>query len=94
MDFNHLTGFEWDAGNLKKVSERVPVEIVEESFFLNPLVKKDEIHSLLNEQRYLLICLDLERPVFLSFTVRKEKIRVISARYMHQREVKKYEKAN
>lgn len=92
MDFSKLTGFDWDAGNIHKVSSRIPLEVVEEAFLLNPLVIDDREHSTKNEKRHLLICLEMKRPVFLSFTIRKNSTRVISARYMRKREVKKYEK--
>ncbi len=92
MDFSNISGFDWDAGNIHKVSSRVPLEIVEEAFFRDPLVAFDSEHSSRKEKRYLLICLKFKKPVFLVFTMRNNKVRVLTARYMHKREVKKYEK--
>ena len=91
MEFLNLGGFDWDAGNIQKVSSRVPLEVVEEAFLRFPLIAEDNKHSTKQEKRYLLICLQLTRPVFVIFTIRNNKIRVVSARYMHKREVKKYE---
>jgi len=39
MDFSNISGFDWDAGNIHKISIRVPLEIVEEAFFRDPLDK-------------------------------------------------------
>ena len=91
MRFGNLKGFEWDSENLGKVSERVSVEIVEEAFFAPAMVMPDTEHSSPGEVRLILICLSLQRPLFCVFTVRHGWVRVISARYMHAKEVKKYE---
>ena len=93
MRFSNLKGFEWDSGNLGKVSSRVSVELVEEAFFSPSIVMPDTDHSSAEEDRSILICLSLDRPLFCVFTIRNGWVRVISARYMHAKEVKKYERS-
>ena len=63
----------------------------EAAFFGEPLVFFDEAHSSI-EARWFLMNRVGSRHVFLVFTMRQNKIRIISARYMHEREVKKYGK--
>ena len=67
------------------------LEVVEDIFFQDPLVTEDPKHSTADEKRYVLVCLASEKPVFAAFTIRNNKVRVVSARYMHHKEAKKYE---
>jgi uncharacterized protein len=90
MNRGELDGFEWDAFNVLKVESRMDPMIVESAFKGNPLMGEDQIHGS-SEKRWFLINRVFARHVFAIFTIRIKKIRVISARYMHKREVKKYE---
>ena len=92
LDLSRTDGFEWDMANVQKVSRRVDLQIVEAAFNEQPLFLPDEKHSTEDEQRYQLVSINVPRPIFVIFTLRQSKIRVISARYMHHQEVKKYEK--
>ncbi len=92
--------FDWDEGNAQKNWDRHHVSQSEsESLFFNDplLVCIDSAHTN-KEKRY--ICLGTTkqgRYLFISFTLRNEKIRVISARDMTDREhqeFRKYEKEN
>ena len=87
-------GFEWDDGNDKKnvASHRVSCTEAEEVFFNRPLfVIDDEKHSE-KEQRYHALGHSNEgRKLSLSFTIRGNKIRVISARDMSRKERLRYE---
>lgn len=88
-----FSGFEWDKGNITKCLKRGISQYEIESFFKNNeiFITPDIKHSD-KEQRFLAIGrLKNNRPVFVAFTLRKEKIRPISARYMHKKEIKKYE---
>lgn len=93
-----ITGFEWDAGNRKKCQKHgVSVEEIEELFHRDPAVYADPDHSLV-EQRLRAIGRTAERrAVLVAFTIRETgggaHIRPISARYMHKKEVDRYEKA-
>ncbi len=92
--------FEWDDGNSDKNWFRHHVSQIEcESVFFNePLLFRHDIGHSNIELRYL--CLGKtkqSRYLFISFTIRSDKIRIISARDMTQREFqefKKYEKEN
>lgn len=86
-----LEGFEWDEGNRTKVEKRMPADVVEAAFLGEPLVLNDEAHSG-TESRWFLMNQVEQRHVFLVFTIREKKARIVSARYMHDKEVKKYGK--
>lgn len=77
-------------GNIAKVQARLDLVTVEYAFHGRPYVALDERHSG-SERRYLLVNQVQDRYVFIVFTMRGGRIRVISARYMRTREAKKYE---
>lgn len=86
-------GFEWDKGNIEKNWERHKVSFVEceEVFFNKPLIiREDEPHSQVETRYYALGKTDNERLLFMVFTMRGKKIRVISARDMNRKERKIY----
>ncbi|MBI3442342.1 MAG: BrnT family toxin [Candidatus Sungbacteria bacterium] len=92
--FNTIFGFEWDSHNRDKnlIAHGVTNEECEETFF-DPDKKMlgDEIHSE-NETRYILIGrTNTGRLLFIAFVLRKNRIRVISARDLNKREQKLYE---
>lgn len=83
--------FEWDIGNIDKIKQRFSVDEVEEFFMQELLVIPDDEHSLI-EERFIAVGTGRNRkPMFVCYTIRGNKIRVISARYMRRREVEKYE---
>jgi len=89
------TEFEWDAGNAEKnwVRHQVSQAECEQVFFNLPLVvAEDDLHSLDEPRFYALGRTDAGRPLFVVYTLRGEKIRVISARDMTRREQKEYER--
>jgi uncharacterized protein len=82
-------GFEWDDGNAEKnwILHRVRRTECEQTFFNEPfVVMHDEKHSQLEKRFYLLGQTDLGRLLFIVFTIRKNLIRVISARDQHKKE--------
>lgn len=86
-------GFDWDKGNIDKnwIKHRVLPTECEQVFFNQPLlVKDDESHSLKEVRFYVLGRTDEFRLLFLVFTMRKNKIRIISARDMSKDERKVY----
>jgi len=93
-DLTRITEFEWDKGNTDKNWEkhRVSDEECEEVFFdPNKKVLEDALHSV-DEARYILIGqTKLNRFLFISFTLRKNKVRVISARDLNKKEKHLYE---
>lgn len=84
--------FEWDRGNQDKnwLKHKVTIKEAEEAFFdEHKLLSKDTNHSTKQESRYLLIGETVEkRKLFLVFTIRKQKIRIISVRDLNKREYK------
>jgi uncharacterized DUF497 family protein len=88
------TEFEWDAGNADKnwARHRVSQAECEQVFFNQPLVVgEDELHSLSEHRQYALGSTDVGRLLFVVYTIRGERVRIISARDMTARERKDYE---
>jgi uncharacterized DUF497 family protein len=87
--------FEWDKGNIKKNYEKhgVTNQEAEELFSNEPfIISEDTKHSVKNEQRFQALGKTKSgRKLFLSFTVRINKIRVISIRDMNKKEEVIYE---
>jgi uncharacterized DUF497 family protein len=89
--------FEWDTGNEQKnwIRHNVSAEEAEEPFFAEErLVLEDKPHSTKQEARHILIGKSKKsRMLFIVYTMRKDKIRIISARDADRKEVSLYEKA-
>ena len=82
-----LAGFEWDAGNLEKCQKHgVSILEIEEAL----RVIDDPSRT---EKRYRTVGKTAGgRYIFAVFTVRGDRLRPISVRYMHSSEVAQYEK--
>lgn len=98
LDLDLTTGFEWDAGNATKSTDKHGVSRSEaEQVFLNePLVIAEDVkHSQAKPRYHALGKTDAGRLLHITFTVRVSgtKIRVISARDMHRKERKIYAQA-
>jgi uncharacterized DUF497 family protein len=97
LELSDFVGFEWDAGNRDKnwLGHRVSTNECEEVFFNLPLLLKlDPGHSS-NESRYFVLGqTNAGRPLFVAFTARGDKIRVISARDMSRKERAVYGQAD
>jgi hypothetical protein len=92
--FQKCSGFEWDAHNAEKnwKKHRVTPSECEQIFFNRPLVvEDDEKHSEKENRHYALGLTDTGRMLFVVFTVRLDKIRVISARDCNRKERKVYQ---
>ena len=91
---NNCEGFHWDKGNSEKnwVKHKVKRIECEEIFFNLPLaISDDEKHTNTEKRFYALGKTKSERFLFISFTIRNNLIRVISARGMNRKERKTYE---
>ncbi len=92
------TGFQWDKGNITKnwLKHEVSSSECEQIFFNIPLIANDDIkHSEEENIYYTLGKTDTNRFLFIVFTVRENKIRIIPARDMSKKErqvYKNYEK--
>jgi uncharacterized DUF497 family protein len=86
-------GFDWDPGNVEKnwLAHQVTPQECEQLFFNRPLIAADDAkHSRTEKRFFVLGQTDEDRPLFIAFTVRKKRIRVISARDMNRKERKVY----
>jgi uncharacterized DUF497 family protein len=98
-EFMEFSGFDWDSGNLQKCQKHGVSAAVIESLFDRPVaILPDETHSR-TERRLRAIGKTAEgRAIFVVFTLRRRGddtlVRPISARYMHKKEVRSYEKEN
>lgn len=96
MEFiKELVEFDWDRGNIDKNWEkhRVRDGEAEEVFFdENKKLFRDKLHSE-EEPRYIIFGkTKKDRLLCVVFTVRKNKLRIISARDINKEERKLYEK--
>lgn len=92
-DILNAIGFEWDEGNIDKnwYLHQVTDGECEEIFFNVPLlIAPDVKHSQQELRGYALGRTEAERWLFVAFTIRQQRIRVISARDMNQKETQKY----
>lgn len=92
--FRECTGFDWDKANIHKSWKKhnVSPKEAEEIFFNEPLLVADDIKHSKNEIRYYALGkTNSERKLMIVFTVRKKKIRVISARDMSKKERRIYD---
>ena len=96
IDFSLVTGFEWDDGNHDKNWEKHQVSNseCEEVFFNFPLLLQPD-SPFANEARYYVLGqTSAGRRLFIVFTIREKRIRVISARDMSRRERNFYEQSH
>ena len=80
------TGFQWDKGNSGKnwIGHQVTDAESEQIFFNKPLIVADDPkHSQTEKRWYVLGRTDGSRLLFVVFTIRKNLIRVISAKKKH-----------
>jgi uncharacterized protein len=87
--------FEWDKGNKDKnwKLHHVKNEEAEETFFDDKKkILKDNLHSG-SENRYILLGATKKNKIlFIVFTIRNKKIRIISSRNINKKEIHLYEK--
>ncbi len=94
VDLGKVTGFDWDQANVTHIAKhRVLPQEAEDVFFdKNNVLDEDLRHSII-EQRFLIIGKTRKgRILYQIFTVRRNKIRVISSRDINKKEVSLYEK--
>lgn len=89
-----LFEFEWDAGNVGKNGKHgVSDSESEEVFFdSDKMILKDILHSHAEERLILLGNTKKKRLLFVAFTRRKNRVRIISARDVNKKERGLYEK--
>lgn len=90
---SNCKGFDWDEGNSNKNwhLHRVTDSECEDVFFNLPLIiASDGKHSVDEKRFFALGRTEINRWLFISFIVKKDLIRVISARDMTRSEQRKY----
>ena len=91
LDFEDIIGFDWDEGNSFKNEEKhnVSIKDCEEVFKNEPLVAPGKLSN--NETRFIALGEnDYGKPLAVIFTIRQNRIRVISARPQSKKERKFY----
>jgi uncharacterized DUF497 family protein len=93
---NKPVEFEWDKWNLDKSYFKLKVtpKETEEVFIDEDSIVLPDVRHSQKEDRFIIVGKSLsKRDLFVIFTPRGSKTRVISARRMHKKEVEKYGKA-
>jgi hypothetical protein len=95
LDLARVEGFDWDAGNSRKSTDKHGVSQAEAEqvfFCAKLLLLSDTRHSMSEARTHALGCTDDGRHLHVTFTLRAEGrlIRVISARDMHRKETARY----
>ncbi len=97
IDLSSVTGFDWDEGNRDKnwINHQVSASECEEVFLNLPLLlQSDPVHSTTESRYYVLGQTNAGRYLFISFTLRNDNIRVISASDMSKKERTAYGETN
>ena len=89
INFEKIEGFDWDNGNIKKnlVKHDISCQEAEEIFLdINAVHLEDNKHSL-KEQRFAIVGKIFSNKILIAFfTIRKNKIRIISVRGVNKKE--------
>ncbi len=95
INLNKIIGFEWDAWNIDKSYKKHGISPNEaEEVFLDERVKiEKDIKHQEQEERFIAIGKTTENKIlFVVFTIRKDKIRIISGRPANKKEKEVYQK--
>lgn len=94
IDVNKFIGFEWDKGNVDKSYQKhgITPNEAEEVFVDKDILLFENIKHPQQEERFEAIGkITSGKILFVAFTTRKDKIRIISARTANKKERRKYE---
>lgn len=93
-----IDGFDWDDGNSQKCRKHGISTAEIENLFSRPVMMLPDTAHSGTEKRFWAIGKSDHRHIFVVFTFRmkggKRLIRPISARYMHKKEIDRYEEEN
>lgn len=95
MTFSEVTEFDWDEGNIEKsnIKHGIKPTESEEVFFQKPLILFPDVEHSKNEERFIALGMTKKgRKLIISYTMRKNKIRIISTRVQNKKERSIYEK--
>ncbi len=96
LEDHNLEGFEWDEGNSYKswLKHGITNDEAEQAFSNRPFYSySDVLHSGTEERKIIISKTDAGKMVFISFTTRGRKVRVISSRRMGHKESDKLNEA-
>lgn len=94
LDLKNIVGFEWDKGNIEKSYKKhgVGPRDAEEVFLDKDLQIERDIKHQAKEERYIAIGKISEGKIlFIVFTMRNNRIRIISGRRSNRKERRLYE---
>ena len=94
IDLRKIIGFEWDQGNIDKSYQKhgITTKDAEEVFLDKGIQIKRDFKHHETEERFIAIGKNLESKIlFVIFTMRYSKIRIISARTANKKERRMYE---
>jgi uncharacterized DUF497 family protein len=96
IDIAEVAGFDWDTGNWPKCAKHgLSQDEIETVFLGDPAIYAHPAHSIAEQRLRAIGQNEAGRWVYVSFTLRHKDdgvyIRPVSARYMHQKEVSRYE---
>ena len=95
MDLSKYTEFEWDKGNFDKSfkKHKISPNEAEEMFLDERLLLQEDLKHSQFEQRFTIIGSTISKKLLLTvFTIRNNKIRIISVRIADRKERRQYEK--
>lgn len=87
--------FEWDEGNIDKNYKKhgTSIKEAEEVFLDEDLLQLEDVKHSQNEKRFTVIGKTFQKKLlFAAFTIRNNKIRIISVRMANKKERRIYEK--
>ncbi|MBI3290070.1 BrnT family toxin [Candidatus Microgenomates bacterium] len=93
FDFSKTTGFEWDKANIEHIKKHdINYRECEEAILSEPLItNNDETHSQIEERFRAYGKTNNKRLILIIFTIRNNKIRVVSARDQSRKERKEFQ---
>ena len=95
VDLGKLAGFEWDKWNIDKSYQKhgISPNEAEEPFLDKELLLLEDIKHSQKEERFILIGVSFKKIILcVSFTIRENKVRIISARKANVKERRRYAK--
>ena len=95
LDLRKIKGFEWDEGNIDKSYKKhgITPNEAEEVFLDEDILSLEDIKHSKQEERFEAIGKIIKGSILiLAFTIRRDKIRIISARTANKKERRRYEK--
>ncbi len=92
IDLTNLEGFDWDKANIDHLKKHAVGDKECETVFLNKpfILTRDDTHSQAEERFRVYGQTNRKRLIVLIFTIRNNKIRVISARDQNKKERKEF----